>query len=377
MRPRADYTRARWPRPGCAILPAVTYPPFHTYLGVEVVRMEGGEAEARLELLPHHCNKRGVVHGGVLSALLDTALGAAVISSIPKEWWCATTSLSVQFLEGVREGALTCTGRVLRRGKRVAFAGGEVRDAAGRRVASAQGSWHLWPYRPETDRPAEGSFVTMRGSGERVRVGKILAVGRNYAEHKAEMGVADEAPPVLFFKPPTAIVHDGGAVRIPPGLGAVHHEVEVVAVIGKPGKHIAARDAMDHVLGFAVGLDMTLRDLQNEAKKKGDPWDLAKGFDTSAPVSLVVPAGDVDLEKGPLLSLDVNGVRKQQARTTAMIRPVAALIALASELVTLEHGDLLFTGTPAGVGPVVPGDVLLASLESVATLKVRVEADAG
>jgi uncharacterized protein (TIGR00369 family) len=337
--------------------------------------MENGDAEARLELRPHHCNKRGVVHGGVLSALLDTALGAAVISSIPKEWWCATTSLSVQFLEGVREGVLVCTGRVLRRGKRVAFAGGEVRDASGKLVASAQGSWHLWPYRPEADRPAEGGFVTMRGSGDRVRVGKILAVGRNYAEHKAEMGVADEAPPVLFFKPPTALVHDGGVVRVPAGLGAVHHEVEVVAVIGKPGKSIAEKDAMDHVLGFAVGLDMTLRDLQNEAKKKGEPWDLAKGFDTSAPVSLVVPAGEVDLARGPLVSLDVNGVRRQQARTTSMIRSVASLVSFASALVTLERGDLLFTGTPAGVGPVVPGDTLVATLEGVPPLTVRVEAE--
>jgi fumarylpyruvate hydrolase len=337
--------------------------------------MEGGEAEARLELQPHHCNKRGVVHGGVLSALLDTALGAAVIASIPKEWWCATTSLSVQFLEGVRSGVLTCTGRVLRRGKRVAFAGGEVRDEAGKLVASAQGSWHLWPYRPEVDRPAGGAFVTMRGSGDRIPVGKILAVGRNYAEHKKEMGVPDEAPPVIFFKPPTAIVHDGGAVRIPAGLGAVHHEVEVVAVIGKPGRAIAEKDAMDHVLGFAVGLDMTLRDVQNEAKKKGEPWDLAKGFDTSAPVSLVVPAGDVHLARGPVLSLEVNGVRKQEARTTSMIHSVASLVSFASRLVTLERGDLLFTGTPSGVGPVVPGDTLVAALEGAAALTVRVEVD--
>lgn len=353
----------------------MTYPPFHTYLGVEVSRMENGEAEARLDLQPHHCNKRGVVHGGVLSALLDTALGAAVIASIPKEWWCATTSLSVQFLEGVRGGTLICTGRVLRRGKRVAFAGGEVRDASGKLVASAQGSWHLWPYRPEADRSTEGAFVTLRGSGDRIRVGKILAVGRNYADHKAEMGVASEAPPVLFFKPPTALVGDGGVVRIPRGLGAVHHEVEVVAVLGKAGKNIAEKDAMAHVLGFAVGLDMTLRDLQNEAKKKGDPWDLSKGFDTSAPVSLVAPAVEVDLERGPLLSLDVNGARKQQASTTSMIRSVASLVSLASKLVTLERGDLLFTGTPAGVGPVVPGDTLVATLEGVATLTVRVEAD--
>jgi uncharacterized protein (TIGR00369 family) len=353
----------------------MTYPPFHTYLGVEVERMEAGEAVAKLSLAPHHLNKRGVIHGGVLSALLDTALGAAVISSIPKEWWCATTSLSVQFLEGARGGVVTCTGRVLRRGKRVAFAGGEVHDEAGKLVAVAQGSWHLWPYRPETEGAAADGFVVMRGSGDRIRVGKILAVGRNYADHKAEMGVADTAPPVLFLKPPSALVQDGGVVRIPTDAGAVHHEVELVVVIGKAGRKIAEKDAMDHVLGYAVGLDMTLREMQNEAKKKGDPWDIAKGFDTSAPVSLVAPRDEVDLAGGPLLTCDVNGKRRQEGRVTSMSRSVPELLAYASKWITLERGDLLFTGTPSGVGPVVPGDVIEAALEGVGRLKVRVEAE--
>jgi uncharacterized protein (TIGR00369 family) len=351
----------------------MTYPPFHTYLGVEVERMEAGEAVARLELAPHHLNKRGVVHGGVLSSLLDTALGAAVISAIPKEWWCATTSLSVQFLEGVRGGVVTCTGRVLRKGRRVAFAGGEVRDRSGKLVAVAQGSWHLWPYLPEMDRPATEAFVVIRGSGERLRVGKILAVGRNYADHKAEMGVPDAAPPVLFFKPPTAIVHDGGSVRIPAELGQVHHEVELVAVIGKAGRAIAIDKASEHILGFAVGLDMTLRDLQAEAKKRGEPWDLAKGFDTSAPVSLVATKEEVGDGSGITLSLHVNGVRRQEVSTSQMIHPVDALVAFASKLITLERGDLIFTGTPSGVGPVRPGDVLEARLGDVATLTVKVE----
>src|SRR5262245_51786180 len=150
---------------------STSIPPFNTYVGVHVSRMEGGSAEATLELGPHHLNNRGVVHGGVLTALLDTVLGAAVISSIPKEWWCATTSLSTQFLEGVGEGKLLATGRVLRRGRHVAFADGEVHDLTGRLIATAQGSWHLWSFRP-AGRPSTEPYVELRGSGERVRVGK-------------------------------------------------------------------------------------------------------------------------------------------------------------------------------------------------------------
>lgn len=355
----------------------VDIPPFNTYLGVEVKRMDGGEAVAELRLGPHHLNSRGVVHGGVLSALLDTALGAAVISAIPKEHWCATTSLSVQFLEGAREGLLVATGRVLRRGKRVAFAGGEIHDDSGRLVAVAQGSWHLWPSRPGGSDRASGAYVVMKGTGERLRVGKILAVGRNYQEHIAEMAAPADSQPVFFLKPGTAIVHDGGTVRIPEGLGQAHHEVELVVVIGKEGRAIPVAAALDHVLGFAVGLDMTLRDLQAEAKKRGEPWALSKGFDASAPVSLVAPRDEVGDAGDLRITLDVSGERRQAASTSQMIHKVPDLVSRASALMTLEPGDLLFTGTPAGVGPVVPGDVLEARIEKVGTLTVRVEAEQG
>jgi fumarylpyruvate hydrolase len=351
----------------------VTVPRFNKYLGIEVDRTSNGESEAHLDLGPHHLNRRGVVHGGVIAALLDTALGTAVISSIPKEWWCATISLSVQFLEAVHEGRVTARGRVLRKGRRVAFAGGEVHDAAGRLVASAQGSLHLWPYRPEMERPVSEPFVVARGTGERIRVGKILAVGRNYADHTREMGWKEAAPPVLFLKPPSAIVHDGGTVRIPRDVGEVHHEVELVVVIGTPGRAIPQEAALEHVLGYAVGLDMTLRDLQSAAKAKGEPWALSKGFDTSAPVSLVAPRGEVGDGSGLALSLDVNGSRRQETDTSAMIHGVAAIVSFASRLITLDRGDLIFTGTPAGVGPVRPGDRLEASLDRVGTLAVRVE----
>jgi len=347
-------------------------PRFVAYLGIQVERTGDGESVAHLEIGSHHRNRRGVVHGGVVSSLLDTALGAAVISAIPKEWWCATTSLSVEFLEGAREGRLVATGRVLRKGGRVAFAGGEVRDSRGRLVATAQGSWHLWPYLPGVMRPGPLAHVVLRGTGERVRVGKILAVGRNYAHHIAEMGAPKDSLPVLFLKPPTALIHDGGTVRVPTDAGQVHHEVELVVAMGSGGRAIAEADALDHVLGYAVGLDMTLRDLQSAAKAKGEPWTLAKGFDTSAPVSLVAPREEVGDGSGLNLSLAVNGATRQEASTSSMIHSVAVLVSYASERMTLERGDLIFTGTPAGVGPVEPGDVLEARLEKVGSIKVCV-----
>jgi uncharacterized protein (TIGR00369 family) len=347
-------------------------PSFNVYLGTELQRMERGEAQMSLALAPHHLNSRGVVHGGVLASLLDSALGAAVISSIPKEWWCATISLSVQFLEGARRGRLTAEARVIRRGGRVAFAEGVVRDEGGRLVAAAQGSWHLWTHKPEE--PSGEAYVYVQGTGERLRVGKIVAVGRNYAEHVREMGYAAAEAPVLFLKPATAIVPHGGAVRVPSGMGAVHHEVELVVAIGKGGRAIPDSEALDHVLGYAVGLDMTLRERQAEAKQKGEPWTVAKGFDTSAPVSEIVPRDEVGDGSGLEIALDVNGVRRQGATTSAMLHGVPALIAHVSRHLTLARGDLLFTGTPSGVGPVVPGDILEARIDKVGVLRVRVEA---
>ena len=347
-------------------------PPFNQYLGIRVVRMEDGEAEAAIDLEPHHTNNRGVAHGGVVSSLLDSAMGAAVISAIPKEWWCATTGLSIQFVAGAREGTLTATGKVVRRGRTIAFVSGEAHDANRRLVATAQGTWHLWPFKPEMEQPSTEAFVVIQGSGERLRVGKIFAVGRNYAEHNAEMGNVAGVPPVLFLKPPSALVHDGASLRLPKGLGQVHHEVELVVVIGRSGRAIPESAAFEHVLGYAVGLDLTLRDLQNEAKKKGEPWDLSKGFDGAAPVSHVVlrdQAGDV---RALTLTLDVNDVRRQEGSIGQMLHGVAALVAYASSWMTLERGDLLFTGTPSGVGPLVAGDRVEARLSDLATLRVTI-----
>lgn len=347
-------------------------PPFNQYLGIRVDRMEDGVAFASIDLAKHHANNRGVAHGGVVSSLLDSAMGAAVISAIPKEWWCATTGLSIQFIAGAREGTLTATGRVTRRGRSVAFVQGEARDAAGTLVATAQGTWHLWPHKPEMEKSAIEDFVVVAGTGERLRVGKILAVGRNYADHNVELGNAPLAPPVLFLKPPSALVHDRGVVTLPTGLGQVHHEVELVVVIGSRTRAVAAEAALDHVFGYAVGLDLTLRDLQSEAKKKGEPWDLSKGFDGAAPISHVVPKDQVADPSGLTLTLDVNGARKQTGSTGQMLHGVAALIAYASRWITLERGDLLFTGTPAGVGPLVAGDAVVAKLGDIASVRVLI-----
>jgi fumarylpyruvate hydrolase len=217
--------------------------------------------------------------------------------------------------------------------------------------------------------------VVLRSDGERIRVGKILAVGRNYAAHVIEMGAPRGRPPVIFLKPPTALVHDGEEVTLPADAGAVHHEVELVALIGTPGKAISIARAMEHVLGYAVGLDMTLRDVQNEAKRCGDPWSVSKGFDGSAPVSAVTPRDEVGNGSGLSITLDVNGERRQAASTSQMLHSVADLIAHVSRWFTLERGDLLFTGTPAGVGLVEVGDVLEARIERVGSLTVTAVAE--
>jgi uncharacterized protein (TIGR00369 family) len=350
----------------------MTNPPFNDYLGIEIVRKDAGSAEAALDLLPHHLNRRGVAHGGVVASLLDSALGAAVISSIPAEWWCATTSLATQFHDGAGSGRLIATGRVLRRGARIAFAEGEVRDQSHRRIATAHGTWHLWRRKPGGILAATRGRVLVRTTGESIPVGKVVAVGRNYPAHVAEMGAPAERPPVFFLKPATAVV-GGAVVRIPAGAGAVHHEVELVVVIGRSGRSIPAELALDHVLGFAVGLDLTLREVQAEAKRRGEPWSLSKGFDDAAPLSAVAARDEVGDGSGLGIRLAINGHERQSGNTSEMIRSVPELIAEASRFMTLERGDLLMTGTPAGVGPIVPGDRIEAAIERVGTLSLVVE----
>jgi 2-keto-4-pentenoate hydratase/2-oxohepta-3-ene-1,7-dioic acid hydratase in catechol pathway len=216
------------------------------------------------------------------------------------------------------------------------------------------------------------------GSDERFEVRKIFCIGRNYAEHAKEMNAAVPESPVFFLKPSTAIVPDGGTVTIPSISRDLHHEVEMTVLLGQGGKDIPKESALSHVAGYGIGLDMTLRDVQAEAKKKGLPWTLAKGFDTSAPLSLFVPANQVDDPHKLGVRLDVNHSTRQQSSTKNFIFRVDELIAYISRFFTFERGDLIYTGTPEGVSQVNSGDVLEAQLLSpsntvLASLSVKVQ----
>ncbi|WP_103021066.1 fumarylacetoacetate hydrolase family protein [Salinibacter altiplanensis] len=206
-----------------------------------------------------------------------------------------------------------------------------------------------------------------------VSVGKLLCIGRNYADHAAEMDrdVPDE--PMVFLKPPSALVRAGASVELPPQSQDVHHEVELVAVIGRGGKHIPRTAALGHVAGYAVGLDMTARDLQVEAKERRHPWSVAKGFDTFAPLGPVQPAEAVGDVQDLTLRLAVNGETRQEASTQHQIFSVRELVHYCSQIFTLSPGDLLYTGTPSGVGPVRAGDRLEASATGLDSLSVPVK----
>ena len=204
--------------------------------------------------------------------------------------------------------------------------------------------------------------------------GKLICVGRNYAAHAAEMksDVPDE--PVLFLKPPTALTGHGSAVVLPPAPRDVHHELELVVVIGRRVKHVPVSEALACVSGYALGLDMTARDLQSEAKERGLPWSVAKGFDTFAPLGTPIPASEVGDPQRLALTLQVNGEVRQTAHTSRMLFTVAELVAYSSTIFTLLPGDLLYTGTPEGVARVEDGDRLEVRAEGFPDLCVRVEA---
>ncbi len=220
-------------------------------------------------------------------------------------------------------------------------------------------------------------YVYLQSSNQPISVGKILCIGRNYAEHAKEMGADLPTTPVVFLKPSTAIVHDGGSIVIPPISSEVHHEVEMIILIGESGKNISDQAALNYVAGYGIGLDMTLRDVQTEAKKKGLPWTLSKGFDTSAPVSEFVPASSIKHPNLLDVRLTVNGTLRQHSNTKHFIFRIERLISYLSQFFTLEPGDLIFTGTPEGVAAVHSGDVLEAQLSEpngpiLTSLKVSV-----
>jgi len=215
--------------------------------------------------------------------------------------------------------------------------------------------------------------ITLPGEDTPVPVGKLLCVGRNYAKHADEMSGEVPEKPMVFLKPASAIIRTGGRVEIPHLSDDVHHEVEFVVVIGEGGRNIPGDEAMDHVAAYAVGLDMTARDLQSAAKERRHPWSVAKGFDTFAPLGPLSPAADIQDPQDVTLRLRVNGDTRQEAHTSAMIFPVAALVKYCSQIFTLAPGDLIYTGTPSGVGPVSDGDTLEATATGCEPLRVDVK----
>ena len=214
--------------------------------------------------------------------------------------------------------------------------------------------------------------VPVVGQDAAFPIRRIFCVGQNYAEHAREMGGDDRNPPFFFDKPADAIVPGGGAIPYPPRTANFHYEVELVVALGRGGANVTVDEARDLVLGIAVGIDLTRRDLQAEAKKDGRPWDLSKGFDMSAPCApLTLLDPEMALDAGAI-SLSVNGAVRQQADLSDMIWSVAEIIAELSTYVTLAAGDLIFTGTPAGVGPLVRGDRAVARIEGLPELGIEV-----
>jgi 2-keto-4-pentenoate hydratase/2-oxohepta-3-ene-1,7-dioic acid hydratase in catechol pathway len=209
-------------------------------------------------------------------------------------------------------------------------------------------------------------------TGEELRVGKILCIGRNYVDHVRELGNEIPAAPVIFSKPSTSIIANGETIVIPAYSHDCHHEAELALLIGKYGKEIPEQQALDYIAGYGVAIDLTLRDVQGDLKQKGLPWDIAKGFDTACPLSDFVPASMVTDPQQLQIRLTVNGNVRQDGSTELMINPVRKLVSHLSTIFTLEPGDVILTGTPAGVGQIVSGDILVAEVSGVATIQVSV-----
>ncbi|MCB1878173.1 MAG: fumarylacetoacetate hydrolase family protein [Chromatiales bacterium] len=199
--------------------------------------------------------------------------------------------------------------------------------------------------------------------GSTIAARNLFCIGRNYAEHAAELHNPVPTEPVVFLKPSSALLSSGGQIRLPVWSRDVQHEVELVVLLGEGGRDISNDQALAKVAGYGVGIDVTARDIQTRAKQNGLPWTLAKGLDTFAPLSEFIPAGRIADPQALQLSLEINGQPRQRGNTADMLFPVAELIVWLSARFSLARGDLLFTGSPAGVGPIVPGDRLTARLQ--------------
>ncbi|MFN3207901.1 MAG: fumarylacetoacetate hydrolase family protein [Roseovarius sp.] len=210
-------------------------------------------------------------------------------------------------------------------------------------------------------------------SDKRVPVRRIFCIGRNYAAHAREMGKdPDRDPPFFFLKPADAVVQDDATIPYPPETENFHYEAELVAVIGTGGRNIPVEKALDHVWGYAVGNDLTRRDLQLKAREQGRPWDLGKGFDLSAPVAAVHPVSKVGHPSEGTIRLTVNGEVKQDADLKELIWSIPEMISILSHSMQLKAGDLIMTGTPAGVGPLSEGDTCIVEIEGLGTCTTKI-----
>ncbi len=221
--------------------------------------------------------------------------------------------------------------------------------------------------------PSNVASVAVLGSDVHFPVHRIYCVGRNYAEHAREMGIEPEREAPFFFeKPADAVVPSGATIRYPLATENFHHEIELVVAIGRDGANVSREAALEHVYGYAVGIDLTRRDLQLAARSSGRPWDAGKAFDESAPISAIRRAGEVGHPSKGSIWLKVNGETRQSAELEQLIWPVPDIIVHLSKLFALKSGDLIYTGTPAGVGPLVRGDRVDGAVSGVGEISLQI-----
>ena len=215
--------------------------------------------------------------------------------------------------------------------------------------------------------------IKIAATGKEYPIGKILCIGRNYADHIKELRNAKPEAPIIFMKPATSVIFEGESIVIPPYSMDCHHEAELALLIGRSGKNIAVEDSLGYVAGYGIAIDLTLRDVQAELKKKGLPWDIAKGFDTACPLSAFVDAATVADPQNLQIKLDVNGQPRQNGNTALMLHSIPAIISHMSNIFTLEPGDLILTGTPAGVGQIKSGDIIATAIPGVGQFSIKVQ----
>ena len=217
------------------------------------------------------------------------------------------------------------------------------------------------------------TYYIFQDYDQQVSIGKLICLARTYKKHAQEMHTEVTKDPILFLKPESAIIFNNESILLPTMSSCIHHEVELGVVIGKNGKYISKSDAMNHVLGYLIALDITARDLQSLAKKNGLPWSIAKGFDTFAPISDVILKETITNPHNLDLILKVNNKFQQTSNTKYMIFSIEQIIEFVSKIMTLKKGDLILTGTPEGVGELYDGDRIEASLGNFCSLKVDVK----